>query len=160
MPTTLIAASTIITLALAAYTTGVFAERKSGALKPRHLFFFWIGLICDSTGTALMSSMAQTSGGAMSPLHSITGALAIALMLFHAAWATFIVLRGSGEQRRNFHRLSMTVWLAWLVPYLIGMLVGIPALGLSDGTALAIAAIAVIALAALLAPKKHVSSPR
>ena len=55
----LIAATTIISLALVAYTIGVFGERNSGTLKRSHLIFFWIGLACDSTGTAIMSSMAQ-----------------------------------------------------------------------------------------------------
>ncbi len=160
MSTTLIAASAIITLALIAYTVGVFAERRAGAIRPRHLAFFWAGLACDSTGTALMGSMAQASGGAVSPLHPVTGALAIALMLFHAAWATFVVLRGSDGQRQGFHRLSVAVWLAWLVPYLIGMFVGIPMLGLSDLAALAIAAIAVAAIAVLLLPRESVGGAR
>ena len=75
-------ASAVISLALVAYTIGVFSERRSGELKCSHLAFFWLGLICDSTGTSLMSIMAQNSGGAMSPLHPVTGFLAIALMLF------------------------------------------------------------------------------
>ncbi len=154
MSTTLIAASAIITLALIAYTIGVFAERRAGAIKPRHLAFFWAGLACDSTGTALMGSMAQASGGAVSPLHPATGALAIALMLFHAAWATFVVLRGSDAQRRGFHRLSVAVWLAWLVPYLIGMLVGIPAIDLPDFIALIAAAAVVAALSAVMLPRR------
>lgn len=62
-------ASAVISLALVAYTIGVFSERRSGELKRSHLVFFWLGLICDSTGTGLMSIMAQNSGGAMSPLH-------------------------------------------------------------------------------------------
>ena len=80
----LIAATTIISLALVAYTIGVFGERNSGTLKRSHLIFFWIGLACDSTGTAIMGSIAQSSGGSISLLHPVTGGLAIALMLFHA----------------------------------------------------------------------------
>lgn len=91
----LIAATTIISLALVAYTIGVFGERNSGTLKRSHLIFFWIGLACDSTGTAIMSSMAQSSGGSISLLHPVTGGLAIALMLFHATWATCVLLRGN-----------------------------------------------------------------
>ncbi len=94
--------------------------------------FFWIGLICDSTGTGLMSIMAQNSGGTMSPLHPVTGFLAIALMLFHAAWATYVVFRGNEKTRRGFHTLSIGVWLVWLVPYFVGMLIGIPAFHVSD----------------------------
>ena len=66
-------ASAVISLALVAYTIGVFSERRSGELKRSHLAFFWLGLICDSTGTGLMSIMAQNSGGTRSPLHPVTG---------------------------------------------------------------------------------------
>ena len=132
-------ASAVISLALVAYTIGVFSERRSGELKRSHLVFFWLGLICDSTGTGLMSIMAQNSGGAMSPLHPVTGFLAIALMLFHAAWATYVVFRGNEKTRRGFHTLSIGVWLVWLVPYFVGMLIGIPAFHVSDPIALAAA---------------------
>ena len=150
----LIAATTIISLALVAYTIGVFGERNSGTLKHSHLIFFWIGLTCDSTGTAIMSSMAQSSGGSISLLHPVTSGLAIALMLFHATWATCVLLRGDSKQRHNFHRLSICVWLIWLVPYCTGVLVGIPALHVADGTALAIASAIVIVLAVLVLSKK------
>ena len=146
-------ASAVISLALVAYTLGVFSERRSGELKRSHLAFFWLGLICDSTGTGLMSIMAQNSGGAMSPLHPVTGFLAIALMLFHAGWATYVVFRGNEKTRRGFHTLSIVVWL---VPYFVGMLIGIPAFHVSDPVALAAAAgvVAVLALALLLTSKR------
>lgn len=146
-------ASAVISLALVAYTIGVFSERRSGELKRSHLAFFWLGLICDSTGTGLMSIMAQNSGGAMSLLHPVTGFLAIALMLFHAAWATYVVFRGNEKTRRGFHTLSIGVWL---VPYFVGMLIGIPAFHVSGPIALAAAAgvVAVLALALLLSSKR------
>ena len=149
----LAAASAVISLALVAYTIGVFSERRSGELKRSHLAFFWLGLICDSAGTSLMSIMAQNSGGAMSPLHPVTGFLAIALMLFHAVWATYVVFRGNEKTRRGFHTLSIGVWL---VPYFVGMLIGIPAFHVSDPVALAAAAgvVAVLALALLLSSKR------
>lgn len=150
----LITATTIISLALVAYTIGVFGERNSGTLKRSHLIFFWIGLACDSTGTAIMSSMAQSSGGSISLLHPVTGGLAIALMLFHATWATYVLLRGNSKQRHDFHRLSICVWLIWLVTYCTGVLIGIPALHVADGTALAIASAIVIVLAVLVLFKK------
>lgn len=146
-------ASAVISFALVAYTIGVFSERRLGELKRSHLVFFWIGLICDSTGTGLMFIMAQNSGGTMSPLHPVTGFLAIALMLFHAAWATYVVFRGNEKTRRGFHTLSIGVWL---VPYFVGMLIGIPAFHVSNPIALAAAAgvVAVLALALLLSSKR------
>ena len=107
-------------------------------------------------GALSESFMAQNSGGAMSPLHPVTGFLAIALMLFHAAWATYVVFRGNEKTRRGFHTLSIVVWLVWLVPYFVGMLIGIPAFHVSDPVALAAAAgvVAVLALALLLTSKR------
>lgn len=66
MGSLLIIASTVISLALVAYTIGVFSERRAGELKPAHLAFFWLGLACDTTGTTITTIMAQGSGGAAS----------------------------------------------------------------------------------------------
>lgn len=132
MSTQLAFASAAITLALVFYTLGVFGERRAGSLRPGHVVLFWCGLACDSTGTAIMTSMARADSGVAMPLvHAVTGAAAIVLMLFHAAWALATLLRRDGRALEAFHRLSTAVWLAWLVPYLIGLLMGMPMLALS-----------------------------
>ena len=53
-------ASAAITLALVFYTIGVFGERRAGTLKKSHLALFWLGLICDTTGTTIMTAIART----------------------------------------------------------------------------------------------------
>lgn len=111
-----------ITLALIFYTIGVFTERKSGYLKKFHVIIFWIGLIFDTTGTTIMSRIANGSS-ILSP-HGITGALAIILMLFHAVWATVVFVKKDEEKLHNFHKFSVIVWMIWLVPYVIGMIIG------------------------------------
>lgn len=141
-----ILAAAVISLALVFYTVGVFAERRSGALRPGHLALFWAGLACDTAGTSIMSLVAGANGGAGSCLHAVTGGMALALMLFHAVWASVVVLRGSSRSQANFHRLSIGVWLFWLVPYGVGVLLGMPMLHLSDSAALTVAAVAVLAL--------------
>ena len=133
-------AAIIISLALVFYTIGVFAERRSGTLRPKHLAFFWTGFVFDTAGTTIMSMVAGETGGAGSPLHAITGVLALSLMLFHAVWATVVVLRGNERSRANFHRLSIGVWLFWLVPYGVGFMLGAPMIPFSDSTALTITA--------------------
>lgn len=70
-------AAIIISLALVFYTIGVFAERRSGTLRPKHLAFFWTGFAFDTAGTTIMSMVAGGTGGAGSPLHAITGVLAL-----------------------------------------------------------------------------------
>ena len=47
-------ATIIITSALVFYSIGVWSERIMGRLKPWHLVFFVLGLICDTWGTGMM----------------------------------------------------------------------------------------------------------
>ena len=76
---------------------------------------------------------------------------------FRECWLRGIdALPAVEKTRRGFHTLSIGVWLVWLVPYFVGMLIGIPAFHVSDLVALAAAAgvVAVLALALLLTSKR------
>ncbi|MBV7390579.1 TIGR03987 family protein [Enterococcus sp. ALS3] len=123
MNTTLILAIITITLALIFYTIGVFSERRSGELNWKHVGLFALGLIFDTTGTTIMSGLV-TAGNAANPLHQITGMLAILLMAFHLIWAIIVLLRKNEKAKATFHKFSLVVWLFWLIPYVIGMLIG------------------------------------
>jgi uncharacterized repeat protein (TIGR03987 family) len=107
-------ASTIITLALVFYSIGVWSERLAGVLKPWHLVFFVLGLVCDTWGTGLMFDFV---GGMQFDLHGITGLVAILLMLVHAVWAFVVLVRKDEKAIHNFHKFSLLVWLVWLIPY-------------------------------------------
>jgi uncharacterized repeat protein (TIGR03987 family) len=107
----------LITLALVFYSIGVWSERLAGRLKRWHLIFFWIGLVFDTTGTGIMFDMA---GGIGADIHSITGMLAILLMLIHAIWATVVLVIKNKKAIMNFHHFSVFVWLIWLIPYFTG----------------------------------------
>ncbi|MDO4442504.1 MAG: HsmA family protein [Slackia sp.] len=146
----LVIASSAITAALAFYTVGVFAERRAGSLKLSHVLLFWAGLVCDTTGTAVMTNIAQTSGAAGFGIHAVSGMLAIALMLVHAIWATATYVRHNERAEKTFHTFSTFVWLLWLVPYIIGMLVGIPAIHLQTVCAVGTSVIVVAAFAFVL----------
>jgi uncharacterized repeat protein (TIGR03987 family) len=111
----------VITLALLFYSIGVWSERLAGRLKPWHLAFFWLGLICDTWGTGLMFEMA---GGMAFDLHGITGMVAIMLMMVHAFWATVVLVRKDENAIINFHKFSVVVWLIWLIPYFSPMIFG------------------------------------
>ncbi len=111
-----------ITLALIFYTIGVWAEKLQGELKKWHLCVFYLGLIFDTTGTTLMSKLAE--GGFQLNFHGVTGLIAIVLMLFHAVWATVVLVKNDEEAKQNFHKLSIIVWIIWLVPYISGMIFG------------------------------------
>ncbi len=118
MSAILIVSITAISSALLFYTIGVWSEKLAGRLKPWHLALFWLGLVCDTTGTTLMSDMA---GRLQLNLHGLTGALAIVLMLGHALWASLVLVRKDERAIQAFHSFSLFVWLVWLVPYLTGM---------------------------------------
>ena len=98
-----------ITLALVFYTIGVWSEHRAKVLRPAHLVFFWLGLCMDTAGTMMMSRLAD---------------VAIILMMIHAVWATVVLVRRDERAMHTFHRFSVVVWVIWLVPFVIGMMMG------------------------------------
>lgn len=118
----LVYAIVTITLALVFYTIGVWGERIQGQLKVWHLVIFWLGLIFDTTGTTLMSKIAEN--GFQLNFHGVTGLLAILLMVFHAVWATIVVVKDNKKARADFHKFSIAVWIIWLIPYISGAIFG------------------------------------
>lgn len=112
-------AAIIITVALVFYSIGVWSERIQGRLKPWHLVFFVLGLICDTWGTGLMLDFA---GGLTFDLHGVSGFLAILLMFIHAVWAFVVLIRKDEKALTTFHKFSLFVWLIWLIPYFSPMI--------------------------------------
>ena len=107
-------ASIVITSALVFYSIGVWSERIAGKLRPWHLVFFVLGLICDTWGTWVMF---EYIGGMTFDIHGITGLLSILLMLIHAIWALVVLLNKDEKAIRSFHKSSVVVWVIWLIPY-------------------------------------------
>ena len=119
----LLLSTVLITLALLFYSTGIWSERLSRYLKKWHVAAFWTGFMFDVSGTWSMSRLSQHPFN-LFELHSLTGQIALWLMLVHAIWATYVVIKGSEASRTKFHRYSLMVWLIWLVPYFGGMIMG------------------------------------
>lgn len=126
----LIVAIVLISSALALYTAGVWAEHRAGSLRPAHAALFAAGLTADASGTWAMSLIAASGGGArggagaasaLYEVMALTGALALALMAAHLAWALVVLVRNRPAEKRTFHRFSVAVWALWLVPYVTGM---------------------------------------
>ncbi|NJD20743.1 MAG: TIGR03987 family protein [Gemmatimonadetes bacterium] len=117
-----VASVVLITLALVFYSVGGWAEHVRRYLLPWHVAAFWTGFFFDVTGTGAMELMSP--GFNWASLHTITGQIALWLMLAHAAWATRVVRRNDEGLRRRFHRYSLVVWCVWLVPYIGGMILG------------------------------------
>lgn len=119
----LIAAIAVISSALIFYSIGVWGERLQKGLRRWHLLFFSFGLICDTVGTSLMEHIAVLTHR-HNELHTITGFTAIILMFIHAIWAFWTYYKGSPAAKRHFSRFSVLVWFIWLIPYFIGMYIG------------------------------------
>lgn len=109
--------------ALIFYTIGVWGEHVQGKLKFWHILFFLSGLVCDAVGTGLMKSIAHMTH-LHDEIHTVTGVIAILLMLIHAMWAIWTYTRGSLTAKAHFNRVSIFVWCIWLIPYFIGMYLG------------------------------------
>ncbi len=122
MMNVLASAITCITAALIFYTIGVWSEKFQKTLKPWHVVIFWLGLVCDTLGTTLMEKMAEA--GSLFSFHGITGLAAILLMLFHAVWATIVLIKKDTNMMTTFHKLSIIVWFIWLIPYISGLIYG------------------------------------
>ncbi len=120
------AAIVIITAALLFYSVGVWGERIQRTLHWWHAAMFALGLVCDATGTILMTRIAaqqRTEGiaqNAAGTLMAWTGTAAIALMAVHLVWAVVVLIRNRESEKHAFHRFSVVVWAIWLVPYIAG----------------------------------------
>lgn len=119
----LIAAVIVISLALVFYSIGVWSERLQKQLKGWHVFCFGLGLICDFAGTSFMAELVRLTGQE-DQLHAALGLIAVCLMAIHAVWAFWVFRKGSEKAKHNFSRFSIIVWCIWLIPYFIGMYLG------------------------------------
>ncbi len=117
-----LAASILVTLALIFYSIGVWAEQLARYLKGWHVVAFWTGFSFDLSGTLAMEMIHP--GFDWASAHTITGQIALWLMLAHATWATRVVQKGTDRARRRFHSFSLVVWAIWLIPYIGGMFLG------------------------------------
>lgn len=123
MPYLVIISSTLITLALIFYSLGVWSERIAKYLKSWHVAAFWIGFTFDVSGTYAMHLIARGPFDILEP-HTLTGQMALWLMLFHAIWATRVIIKKEEQMKKKFHKFSLLVWFFWLIPYFGGMYLG------------------------------------
>ncbi|MCX6158607.1 MAG: HsmA family protein [Ignavibacteriota bacterium] len=120
MPLLTISAILLISLALVFYSIGIWSERYSRYLKTWHVVCFWLGLLFDISGTYTMHLISTKEFNILEP-HTLTGQLALWVMLVHVIWATYVNKWGSEKTHRKFHVYSIHVWMLWMVPYLGGM---------------------------------------
>jgi uncharacterized repeat protein (TIGR03987 family) len=123
MSTFVIISITLITLALIFYSLGVWSEKIARYLKPWHVVAFWIGFVFDVSGTYAMHLIAKGPFNILE-LHTLTGQIALWLMLLHAIWATKVIIKQDESMKIKFHKFSIVVWVIWLIPYFGGMYLG------------------------------------
>jgi len=83
---------------------------------------FWLGFASDTIGTGAMGKLAGSL--IQFNFHGLTGLFAILIMLFHAAWATLVLIRKDEALISKFHKFSLVVWVIWLIPMVTGMILG------------------------------------
>jgi uncharacterized repeat protein (TIGR03987 family) len=122
-----------ISLAFILYTIGVWSEKIQGELQLWHVIIFWLGLVNDTIGTYSMEMLIRENSGNPSQsvianlyshlnFHSITGTVALALMLFHVVWATMVLIKKDIVMVKKFHQFSLFVWILWIIPFITGFL--------------------------------------
>ena len=119
MPVKLLIAVVVTVLALVLYTVGIWRQRSAKTIRPVHLWLFWLGLVCDITGSLLMGTLA---GGFSLTIHGINGLLAVLLMVVTAVRATMIYSKKDEEAARRFPRFSIPVWVIWVLSFLTGVI--------------------------------------
>ncbi len=82
-----------------------------------------MGFAFDVTGTIAMHFISENPFD-LTDFHTLTGQIALWLMLAHAIWATRVVRNKNEKLRIKFHRYSFFVWMVWLIPYFGGMIAG------------------------------------
>jgi uncharacterized repeat protein (TIGR03987 family) len=111
-------------LALIFYTWAVFSARKKG-LHRKHLFIFGFGLACDYLGTHLML-LYGISTGVIPEWHILIGIASLSGMAFHFALAFIAaMIRRADAVNRLFHRVSLSIYTAWLIAFISGSVAGI-----------------------------------
>ncbi len=94
MTTLTLISAILISFALLFYSLGVWSERLNKYLLKWHVISFWIGFVFDVSGTLAMHKLADGPFDILEP-HTLTGQIALWLMLLHAAWATWAIKKGS-----------------------------------------------------------------
>jgi uncharacterized repeat protein (TIGR03987 family) len=119
LPTAII----LMNLALVFYSWAVFGTRCQG-LRRKYLCIFAIGLCCDYLGTREMNLYGNATGY-WPREHYLIGLASLLGMAVHflLALAATLAPRGAAVSR-FFHRVSLGIYLCWLVSFGTGAIAG------------------------------------
>jgi len=122
VPTLIIYATTLFTLALILYSTAIWSERRSPDIKRWQILVFFIGVVADAWGVWLSYLFV---GQLVFTPHAILGFTALILMLLHFVWLLVVFISGNQQKIMYFRRFGLVVWSVWLLSYLSGFVSGI-----------------------------------
>ena len=120
----LLTAIVLMNLALVFYSWAVFGTRGRGLLR-RYLYIFAIGLICDYLGTREMNLYGNATGY-WPRGHYLIGLASLVGMAVHFLLAAVATLVPKAKAvNRFFHRVSLGIYVCWLVSFFSGAFAGI-----------------------------------
>ena len=120
----LLKAIILMNLALVFYSWAVFGTRGKGLLR-KYLGIFAIGLFCDYLGTREMNLYGNATGYWPRD-HYLIGLASLAGMAVHFLLAVAATLAPrAAAVSRFFHRVSLGIYVCWLVSFFSGAIAGI-----------------------------------
>jgi uncharacterized repeat protein (TIGR03987 family) len=122
MPTQLIIATLLFTLALILYSTAIWSERLAKKLESWHVFVLFLGVTADALGVWITYRLI---GFLVLTPHAIFGFTALILMSLHFFWVLFIFITNNEQRTQRFHRFGLFVWSIWMLSYLSGFATGL-----------------------------------
>jgi len=97
-------------------------NRKAGVLTIKQLFVLLAGISLDFLGTAMMYTLSEE---VKYDLHTISGYLAITLMITMAVYALFAVVKKNQSMLTNFGKYFLPILIVWTISYATGIVVGL-----------------------------------
>jgi uncharacterized repeat protein (TIGR03987 family) len=118
----LIAGSTIVSLALIAYSIGIITEQRKKMVSRRVLVFVSLGLFFDITATFLMIIGSENPAFT---LHGIVGYSSLTAMLTDAILLWRFSARNADEAKvgKGLHWYTRIAYAYWLCAYITGVLI-------------------------------------
>jgi len=121
MPTEIIIATALFTLALALYSLAIWSGRVAQQLKLWQIVVFFFGVSADAIGVWVT---VKFIGAIVLTPHAIFGFTSLFLMSLHFLWVLFVFVT-SKQQTRRTHQFGLFVWSIWMLSYLSGFVTGL-----------------------------------
>jgi hypothetical protein len=117
MPVTVMIGILALIIALVLYTVAVWQAFRSKGLKPKQLYFLWIGFAFDVLATA---TMAIEAGGIQHDLHTIIAFVGMFGMLAAAIIGTWAHSARKDGVLAGVAKWIAVPWVAWVAVFVWG----------------------------------------